>query len=55
MTNIFYYNVIDYINSAVGVEPMTIDGILADYKPCKKYALNSTVSTYMEYVENKPF
>ena len=34
---------------------MTIDGILADYKPCKKYALNSTVSTYMEYVENKPF
>lgn len=51
----FYYNVISYINSIVGVEPMTIDGILTDYTSCKKYALNDSVSAYMEYVDREPF
>lgn len=55
MAQKFYYNTINYLKSIVGVEIMTIDGILSNYSPCKKYGLSSSVSEYMEYVEDETF
>lgn len=37
------------------VTPVTIDGILSNYKTCQKYLLNNAVSEYMEYIEDEPF
>ena len=55
MTMFFKYNVVKYIDSYRGRKHMTIDGILMGYARCEQYSLNSTVSDYMEYIEEEPF
>lgn len=55
MAPVFNYNVTSYLKSIVEMVSVTVEGILSDYKSCKKYSLSNNVSEYMEYIEDEPF
>lgn len=49
------YNIINYIQSIQEMKLVLINSIISNYKPCKKYEINSEVSDYLYYIEDEPF
>lgn len=49
------YNIIQYIESIFEVKSVTLDSITSRYNICKKCEFSSSVSGYLNYVEEHPF
>ena len=55
MSHLLEYNVNMFIYNEIEVSHMTLDNILSQYHPCKRYELNASVANYLKYIEAEPF